>query len=82
MSLWGPAAEAEIKYRQAELERAWGGRRAKDRSGRARRAAERRTDRGTGRGTERATERPARAEQIREGLAGMRPAGAQPGLYA
>ncbi|GGM10557.1 hypothetical protein ACFQBY_09450 [Promicromonospora citrea] len=73
MSLWGPAAEAEIEYRQAELARAWGGRRAARTERSARRAARRtapvRTER-------------ARAQQIKEGIAGMRPAGAHRGLFA
>lgn len=76
MSLWGPAAEAEIEYRQSELTKAWGGRRAtrEDRAGR--------TERGAGRRTERAA-RVGRTEQIREGIAGMRPASAaRPGLVA
>jgi len=72
MSLWGPAAEAEIEYRQSQLKEAWGSQGTD------------RTDR-TGRDAERTTERPARnrAEQIRKGIAGMRPADApRRGLFA
>lgn len=74
MSLWGPAVEAEIEYRQTELRKAWGGRRTDDRDRTARRAE---------RSPDRTTERPSRAEQIREGIAGMRPAPtARRGLFA
>jgi hypothetical protein len=75
MSLWGPAAEAEIDYRQADLKKAWGNRRTSgpDRERRTERSAER-----SGR-----TSRTSRAEQIREGIAGMRPAStARRGLFA
>lgn len=70
MSMWGPAVEAEIEYRQAEVRKAWGGRSASgaDRYLRSLRRAERRAAR---RAADRA--RPDRAEQIREGIAGMRP---------
>ncbi|MFD2794208.1 hypothetical protein ACFS27_11680 [Promicromonospora vindobonensis] len=70
MSMWGPAVEAEIEYRQAEVEKAWGGRRASgaDRFIRARRRSEQRSERRAEREA-----RPDRAEQIREGIAGMRP---------
>lgn len=73
MSLWGPAVEAEIEYRQAEARKAWGDRRTSgaDRAVRAGRRAERRV-------------RADRTEQIREGIAGMRPASntARRGLFA
>jgi hypothetical protein len=76
MSLWGPAAEAEIDYRQADLKKAWGNRRT---SGPDR---ERRTERRAERSAERSG-RVSRAEQIREGIAGMRPAStARRGLFA
>ncbi|MEU4360813.1 hypothetical protein [Promicromonospora sp. NPDC023987] len=73
MSMWGPAAEAEIEYRQAEVRKAWGGRRAggADRHLRSRRRSEWRSARRTER-TERQA-RTDRAEQIRAGVAGMRP---------
>lgn len=71
MSLWGPAIEAEIEYRQAEVKKAWGrqGTSGADRADRAERRTERRAD---------------RAEQIREGIAGMRPAATttRHGLFA
>ncbi|MFC4629476.1 hypothetical protein ACFO6V_14620 [Promicromonospora alba] len=71
MSLWGPAIEAEIEYRQAEVKKAWGrqGTSGADRADRAERRTERRAD---------------RAEQIREGIAGMRPAATttRRGLFA
>lgn len=76
MSLWGPAVEAEIEYRQADLKKAWGGRQTKH-EGRAERRAGRRAER-----TERAP-RASRTEQIREGIEGMRPASAaRHGLFA
>lgn len=76
MSLWGPAVEAEIEYRQAELKKAWRNR-PKDREVRAERV-----ERHAGRRTER-TPRSSRTEQIREGIAGMRPAStARHGLFA
>jgi hypothetical protein len=84
MSLWGPAAEAEIEYRQAEIRRAWGGRRASgaDRADRAERRAERRSERTSQRRSEHQV-RADRAEQIREGIAGMRPASTERrGLFA
>ncbi|MFI9485101.1 hypothetical protein ACIG47_01815 [Promicromonospora sp. NPDC052451] len=82
MSLWGPAAEAEIEYRQAELRKAWGGRRTDD-QGRAGRRAERRADQGARHRAGRRTEHRSRAEQIQEGIAGMRPApAARHGLFA
>lgn len=81
MSMWGPAIEAEIEYRQAEVRKAWGGRRASgaDRDLRSRRRSEQRSERGSERPV-----RPDRAEQIREGIAGMRPAAttARRGLFA
>jgi hypothetical protein len=81
MSLWGPAVEAEIEYRQAEARKAWGGRRTSgaDRADRAERRAERRTERRSERQV-----RADRAEQIREGIAGMRPASnaTRRGLFA
>ena len=71
MSLWGPAIEAEIEYRQAEVRKAWGRQEKSgaDRGDRAERRTERRAD---------------RAEQIREGIAGMRPAATttRRGLFA
>ncbi|HEV6955404.1 MAG TPA: hypothetical protein VKY86_19350 [Promicromonospora sp.] len=73
MSLWGPATEAEIEYRQAELRRAWGGRRT--------RRAERPAHRDDRQAAQARTER-VRAQQIKEGIAGMRPAGAHRGLFA
>lgn len=76
MSLWGPAAEAEIEYRQADLKKAWGDRRTNGRGRKER--AERRAERSQERSA-----RPSRAEQIREGIAGMRPAGStHRGLFA
>lgn len=75
MSLWGPAVEAEIEYRQTELKKAWGGRQTghedrAERTGRAKRSPEH-------------ARRTSRAEQIREGIAGMRPASAaRHGLFA
>ena len=72
MSLWGPAAEAEIEYRQAEARKAWRSKRTdrSDRSGRAERS-------------ERAERRPERTQQIKEGIAGMRPeTSSRHGLYA
>ena len=73
MSLWGPAIEAEIEYRQAEVKKAWGrqGTSGADRADRAERRSERRV-------------RAERAEQIREGIAGMRPAATatRHGLFA
>ncbi|MGI5188915.1 hypothetical protein ACQEVI_12320 [Promicromonospora sp. CA-289599] len=77
MSLWGPAVEAEIEYRQAEVRKAWGrqGTSGADRADRAERRSERRSERRV---------RADRAEQIREGIAGMRPAAttARHGLFA
>jgi hypothetical protein len=84
MSLWGPAAEAEIDYRQADLKKAWGNRRTSgpDRERRTERRAERRAERSAQRSAERSG-RAGRAEQIREGIAGMRPAStARRGLFA
>ncbi|MFD6139729.1 hypothetical protein [Promicromonospora sp. NPDC060271] len=72
MSLWGPAVEAEIEYRQAEVKKAWGrqGRSGADRADRAERRSEHRA-------------LADRAEQIREGIAGMRPAATtRHGLFA
>ncbi|GAA4719361.1 hypothetical protein GCM10023198_49000 [Promicromonospora umidemergens] len=68
--MWGPAVEAEIEYRQAEVRKAWGGRRESgaDRYLRSRRRSERRS----GRRPEHQARRD-RVEQIREGIAGMRP---------
>lgn len=80
MSLWGPAAEAEIEYRQDEVRKAWGGRHASgaDRYDRAERRAERRIER-----KEEREARQSRAEQIEKGIAGMRPASAAGhGLFA
>ncbi len=77
MSLWGPAIEAEIEYRQAEVKKAWGrqGTSGADRADRAERRSERRSERRV---------RADRAEQIREGIAGMRPAATptRHGLFA
>lgn len=75
MSLWGPAVEAEIEYRQAEVRKAWGrrGQSGADRADRAERRAERRNEQRSDRRSERQV-RADRAEQIREGIAGMRPA--------
>ncbi|WP_275002182.1 hypothetical protein [Promicromonospora iranensis] len=84
MSLWGPAAEAEIEYRRTELRKAWGDRRTSgaDRADRAERRAERRSERTSQRRSERQV-RADRAEQIREGIAGMRPASTgRRGLFA
>ncbi|MDR7383130.1 hypothetical protein [Promicromonospora iranensis] len=84
MSLWGPAVEAEIEYRQAEARKAWGGRGTSgaDRAGRAERRAARRAERTVERRSERQV-RADRAEQIREGIAGMRPASTgRRGLFA
>ena len=80
MSLWGPAAEAEIEYRQAEIKKAWGAGRASgsDRYDRAVRRSARRSERSVDREVHRS-----RAEQIEEGIAGMRPATtARHGLFA
>jgi hypothetical protein len=80
MSLWGPAFEAEIEYRQAELKKAWGGRpeSGSDREERTEHRAERQSEHRAER-----TARPSRTEQIREGIAGMRPAAtARRGLFA
>ena len=70
MSLWGPAVDAEIEYRQAQAKSAWRTKRpsAADRAARQERRAARLN----------------RAEQIREGIAGMRPAPAakRHGLFA
>lgn len=68
MSLWGPAIEAEIEYRQAEVRKAWGHQGAS----------------GADRGERRTERRADRAEQIREGIAGMRPAATttRRGLFA
>lgn len=67
MTLWGPAMEAEIEYRQSEVRKAWGGRpqRGADRSDRT---TERRADRARSSSTQ-----PDRIEQIRAGISGMRP---------
>jgi hypothetical protein len=84
MSMWGPAVEAEIEYRQAEVRKAWSGRRTSgaDRFVRSRRRAEQRSERRSESRSERRSERQARpdraeradrAAQIREGIAGMRP---------
>jgi hypothetical protein len=76
MSLWGPAVEAEIEYRQADLKKAWGGRRTSgaDRRERSENRAARRSERQA---------RSTRTEQIREGIAGMRPAAtSRRGLFA
>jgi hypothetical protein len=76
MSLWGPAVEAEIEYRQAEAKKAWGSQRksGSDRYDRAEHRAGKRAER-------RANAN--RAEQIKEGIAGMRPASASHrGLFA
>lgn len=72
MMLWGPAVDAEIEYRQAEAKKAWRSKRTdrRDGSGRAERS-------------EPAQRRPERTQQIREGIAGMRPEStARHGLYA
>ena len=69
MSLWGPAVDAEIEYRQAEAKRAWRSKRpsAADRAARQ----------------EKHEARANRTEQIRAGIAGMRPApAARRGLFA
>ncbi len=79
MSLWGPAVEAEIEYRQAEAKKAWGGRRTSgsDRLDRAPRHEKRSAHQ------VKRSARPNRAEQIKEGIAGMRPASApRRGLFA
>jgi hypothetical protein len=84
MSLWGPAVEAEIEYRQAEVRKAWGNRGASgaDRGDRPDRRVERRAARQSERRSERQA-RADRAEQIRQGIAGMRPAsGTRGGLFA
>lgn len=76
MSLWGPALDAEIEYRQTEARRAWGGRQT-SRSGSTRRAARHAEH------DEQRSARPSRAEQIRKGIAGMRPASTgHHGLFA
>ena len=70
MSLWGPALDAEIEYRQELAKKSWRTRRptAADRAARQEKRAARLN----------------RAEQIREGIAGMRPAPAakRHGLFA
>lgn len=84
MSLWGPAVEAEIEYRQTEIRKAWGnpGASGADRGDRADRRVERRADRKSERRSDRQA-RAERAEQIRQGIAGMRPeSSARRGLFA
>jgi hypothetical protein len=80
MSLWGPALDAEIEYRQTEAKRAWGGKRTswsdrKDRTSRPEKSQEK--------GSEKRSGRPSRTEQIRKGIEGMRPASSpRHGLFA
>ena len=78
MSLWGPALEAEIEYRQAEVKKAWGAR------GRAVRTAPTGPSVTGGAAGRNAGRAPSRAEQIRKGIAGMRPAAttSRRGLFA
>jgi len=69
MSLWGPAIDAEIEYRQERAKNAWRTKRpsAADRAARQ----------------EKREARANRTEQIRAGIAGMRPApAARRGLFA
>ncbi|NUS88469.1 hypothetical protein [Promicromonospora sukumoe] len=69
MSLWGPAIDAEIEYRQERARSAWHAKRpsAADRAARQEKRAARAN----------------RTEQIRAGIAGMRPApAARRGLFA
>ncbi|MFI2490508.1 hypothetical protein ACH47X_26590 [Promicromonospora kroppenstedtii] len=69
MSLWGPAMDAEIEYRQERAKDAWRAKRpsAADRAARQ----------------EKREARASRTEQIRAGIAGMRPApAARRGLFA
>jgi hypothetical protein len=75
MSLWGPALDAEIEYRQAEAKKAWGGKASgTDRTDRAPRHEKQH---------EKRSARPSRTEQIRKGISGMRPASAaRHGLFA
>jgi hypothetical protein len=66
MSLWGPALDAEIEYRQAQAKKSWGGKKTSssartDRISRHEKAQEKRPV------------RPSRTEQIPKGIAGMRP---------
>jgi hypothetical protein len=66
MSLWGPALDAEIEYRQTQAKKSWGGKQTSwsartDRISRREKAQEERPA------------RPSRTEQIRKGIAGMRP---------
>lgn len=76
MSLWGPALDAEIEYRQTEAKKAWAGKQT-SRSDRADRAARH------AKHDEKRSARRSRAEQIREGIAGMRPASTgHRGLFA
>jgi hypothetical protein len=80
MSLWGPALDAEIEYRQAEARKAWGGKRTSwaDRTDRASRH-----EKSQEKAPEKRSGRPSRTEQIRKGLGGMRPASSpRHGLFA
>jgi hypothetical protein len=80
MSLWGPAFEAEIEYRQTEAKKAWGGKQTKwsdrkDRTSRHEKSREKAPEKRSG--------RPSRTEQIRKGIGGMRPASSpRHGLFA
>ncbi|MFC8799454.1 hypothetical protein ACFT2C_17105 [Promicromonospora sp. NPDC057138] len=80
MSLWGPALDAEIEYRQSEARKAWGGKRT-SRSDRTDRTA--RHEKSREKPHEKHAGRPSRTEQIGKGIAGMRPASSpRHGLFA
>jgi hypothetical protein len=69
MSLWGPAIDAEIEYRQELAKSAWRTKRPSAADHAARQAKR--------------SARANRTEQIRAGIAGMRPApAARRGLFA
>jgi len=80
MSMWGPAVDAEIEYRQSEARKAWGGKRT-SRSDRTDRIA--RHEKSQEKQNAKRTVRPSRTEQIGKGIAGMRPASSpRHGLFA
>ncbi|WP_454850548.1 hypothetical protein [Promicromonospora soli] len=84
MSLWGPAFEAEIEYRQTEATKAWGSKQTKwsDRKDRTSRH-EKSHEKSREQAPEKRSGRPSRTEQIRKGIEGMRPAsGPRHGLFA
>jgi hypothetical protein len=84
MSLWGPALDAEIEYRQTEAKNAWGGKRTSwaDRTDRTSRH-EKSQEKAPEKAPEKRSGRPSRTEQIRKGISGMRPASSpRHGLFA